>query len=385
MKNNFPFFLYYKKIINFDNSSTNQKPKIFFKSTINCLKIKNLNLNRGDFYLINKLEIFYNKFKLLIKKILNINYLEEIIISYNSTFSINFLINNLLNFFITKNEIIVSNTEHNSIIIPLINFIKKKNCIIKIIPTFKNYINNNLLCNYYNNLTKLLIINHLSNNIGIINNIKNLSKISHFNNTIIFVDSTQSISYILKNIKKIKIDFLIFSLHKIFSATGVSVIYFNLFFNNKLSYLYYGGSSIKFLNYKEIFLKKNSLKFEIGTINLNGIFSSYYSLKWYLKNKKNIFFLNYYLKKNFFFLFKKKKKNIINIFLLNIKKNFLFIYFLEKNKILTRCDNLCNYIKNNFINKKKNCRISFSFYNNIKEILKLKFLIFFYNFKIKNY
>ncbi|AFP84262.1 aminotransferase class V-fold PLP-dependent enzyme [Candidatus Carsonella ruddii] len=384
MKKYFPIFYYYKKIIYFDNSSTNQKPKIYFKSILNCIKKKNFNINRGDNFFIKKVNLSINKFKLLIKKLILNNYLEEIVILFNSTYSINFILKSLINLIIKNKYILISNMEHNSIILPFLKIIKLKNCKLIVFPTINNNLCKNLICNYFKKNIIFFVVNQISN-LGLLNNIKKISIISHYNNCIIIVDATQSISFININIKCIKADFFFFSLHKIFSSTGVSILYYNLFYLNKLIIINYGSGITNIISYKKIKFKNFYEKFEIGTQNLLSIFSSYYSIKWFIKNKKYFFYINNYLKHIFQIIFKKKKKNLINNYLIKINKNIFFINFIELNKIICRCDLLCNFSKQLFLSKNKNCRISINFYNNIKEIIKLKFLIFFFNYNIINY
>ncbi|WGS67094.1 aminotransferase class V-fold PLP-dependent enzyme [Candidatus Carsonella ruddii] len=379
----FLFLSNFKKTIYFDNSSTNQKPKILFKSIINVLQKKNFNLNRGEYNLLQKNLIFLKKIKIIIKKIINSNFIEEIIFFYNSTFSINFILLNLKNFIKNNNEILISNKEHNSVLIPLLKIFKNKNIKIIVFPIYKNKININIFCNYINNNTYLFINNISSNNFGYINKLKKTIKICNYNNIITIVDATQSISSININLKKNKIDFLFFSFHKLYSLTGVSILYCKIFFLSKLNPILTGGGSLYYNGNKFIF-KNFDEKFYFGTQNIFSIYSSYYSLKWFLSNKKYIFFLNFFIKKTIFNIFNKKKSNFSNIILLKNYNNIFFNNYLDINKIISRCDNLCNFLKKMFINKNKNCRLSYNFFNTIKEILKIKFLIFFFNFKIIN-
>ncbi|WMC19303.1 MAG: aminotransferase class V-fold PLP-dependent enzyme [Candidatus Carsonella ruddii] len=379
----FLFLSNFKKIIYFDNSSTNQKPKILFKSVINILQKKNFNLNRGEYNLLQKNTIFFKKIKIMIKKIINSSFIEEIILFYNSTFSINFILLNLKNFIKVNNEILISNKEHNSVLIPILKIFKNKNIKLIIFPIYKNKININIFCNYIKKNTFLFINNVSSNNFGYINKLKKIIKVCNYNNIITILDATQSISNININVKKNKIDFLFFSFHKLYSLTGVSVLYCKIFFLSKLNPILTGGGSLYYNENKFVF-KNFDEKFYFGTQNIFSIYSSYYSLKWYFSNKKYIFFLNFFIKKTVFRIFSKKKSNFSNIILLKSYSSIFFSNYLDNNKIISRCDNLCNFLKKMFINKNKNCRLSYNFFNKIKEILKIKFLIFFFNFKIIN-
>lgn len=371
-----------KKKIYFDNSSTNQKPDILFKSIINILQKKNFNLNRGNFNINIKNFFLFKKIKKIFKILINNNFIEEIIFFSNSTFSINFILLNIINLIKINSEILISNKEHNSVLISLIKISKYKNIKIIIFPTInnKNYIN--IFCDFIKKNTFIFIFNQISNNYGYINKIKHFFIICYCNNIITILDCTQSISYINVNIKNIKINFIFLSLHKLYSLTGVSIMYCNIYMLSKINPIFLGGGISTIHNYI-IKLKKYNEKFFFGTQNFFSLFSSYYSLKWYLTNKKYIFYKNNYLKKNIFFIFNKKKKLFSNILLFKNKYTFFFNNYLNLNKIITRCDQLCNFMKNMFINKKTNCRISFNFFNKLKEILKIKFLIFFYNFRIK--
>ncbi|MFI4870098.1 MAG: aminotransferase class V-fold PLP-dependent enzyme [Candidatus Carsonella ruddii] len=298
-----------KKKIYFDNSSTNQKPNILFKSIINILQKKNFNLNRGNYNLNIKNLFFFKKIKKILTLLINNIFIEEIIFFFNSTFSINFLLLNLLNIIKKNYQILISNKEHNSILISLIKILKLKHNKIIVFPTIKNKNYLNIFCNFINFNTFIFIINQISNNFGYINKIKYFFKICLLNNIITILDSTQSITYLKINIKKINVIFLFFSFHKLYSLTGSSILFCNIFILKKINPLFSGGGGVSFVNYI-IKYKNYDEKFYFGTQNFISIFSSYYSIKWFITNKKNIFYKNLYFKKIIFYIFNKKKKTI---------------------------------------------------------------------------
>ncbi|XBT18655.1 MAG: aminotransferase class V-fold PLP-dependent enzyme [Candidatus Shikimatogenerans sp. Tcar] len=392
IKNKFPFFKK-NKIIYLDNASTTQKPYTVINN-ITYNYINNCTNNRSDNILSNKLNFNIYKTRKIIKEFINAKYLEEIIFTKNTTESLN-IISNCINIFFKKNDkIMISYYEHNSNYLPWIKLCNLYKLKLKFIPIKKNkLINYKKLKKNIKNI-KLISITHISNVFGIKNDIKKISKICIKNNIIFIVDCAQSISHLNINLKKISIDFLTFSLHKIYGPEGVGVLYGKKKLLNKMKFYNLGGGTINnIINFKKnlISYKKIPYIFEYGTLNNINIISSYKSFKFINKYKiKNIkIHENNILK---YCLYKLNKiKNII-IYFKNIKKYSIISFniknincydigfFLNKYNIFVRTGYHCsNLIFKKLKIKNGTIRISISIYNTYKDIdifiNRLKFIL----------
>ncbi|MDH3004945.1 MAG: aminotransferase class V-fold PLP-dependent enzyme [Candidatus Shikimatogenerans sp. JK-2022] len=383
IRKNFPIFkkkINGKKLIYFDNASTTQKPKCLIEKIKYYYFNLNSNINRNNCFLSNKTRNLINLTRKKIKEFINAKSLKEIIFTKGATESIN-LISKTLNIK-KKDEIIITEIEHNSNIFPWLLLKKEKKNILKIIKLNNNYnITLKKVIKNINKKTKLISLTHISNSLGIILPIKYLiKKIKKKNKKIlILLDGAQSISHIPINVQELNIDFYVFSTHKIYGPTGLGILYGKKKELKKLNFYQVGGSG-GFLNkIKEINKYNNFLpnKFEFGTPNICSIISFYYVIKFLEKIKiKNI---NLYEKKLIEYTKKKfeKNKNIEiygnnqqSILSFNIKNlnNLDIELFLNKYGICVRSGFHCNseFFKKKI--KKGTLRISYGLYNTYKEI-----------------
>ena len=278
IKKDFPIFK--KKLVYFDNASTTQKPNSVINKLTEFYSSYNANIHRGSYEIAEKATYEYEHVRKLTAKYINSKD-EEIIFTSGTTESIN-LIAYSLNEKISKgDEIIISEMEHHSNIIPWQMLVEKKNITLKYIPVDNN---GNL---DYSNLekiitpnTKLLSITHMSNTIGTINPIEKIIKIAKKHDIQVLIDAAQSASHIKIDVKKLNCDFLVFSAHKMMGPTGLGILYIKKSVAKSLPPFLRGGHMIKEVSSNTSTWNDLPWKFEAGTQKIAQVISFGEALKY---------------------------------------------------------------------------------------------------------
>ncbi|XBT18333.1 MAG: aminotransferase class V-fold PLP-dependent enzyme [Candidatus Shikimatogenerans sp. Tduv] len=393
IKKIFPF-LKKNKNIYLDNAATTHKPYFVINNIYNNY-IYNYSNNRSFYNLSDKINLNIYKTRNIIKKLIKAKHVEEIIFTKNTTESLNIIANCINIKYNRKFKIMISYYEHNSNYLPWIYFCNLYKYKLVFIPLNKKKLIDFKKIKKNIKNVKIISITYISNVFGIKNNIKKISKICKKNNIILIVDCAQAIGHININLKKINIDFLAFSIHKIYGPEGVGILYGKKKLLKKMKFYNLGGGTINYIiNLKKnlISYKKIPYLYESGTQNNISIISTYKAIKFIKKckikniclyEKKIIKYCQYKLSKikNIKIYFKKENKYSIISFNINNINCYDIGYFLNKYNINVRtgyhCSNLIfkklNFTKNGTI------RISIAIYNNYKDIdifiKKLKFIL----------
>ena len=233
-KKDFPIFKNKKNsthpLIYFDNASTTQKPQCVIDTLVNYYTQYNANIHRGAYSIAEKATLEFENARSEVAKFINANN-KEIIFTKGTTESINLIAYTFESMLRSGDEIIISEMEHHSNILPWQMLKEKKDIKLKYIPMLENgELDINKLGSLINNKTKLISIIYMSNILGTINPINKITSIAKQYNIPVLIDAAQSISHHKIDVKKINCDFLAFSGHKLMGPTGVGVLYIN---NNK--------------------------------------------------------------------------------------------------------------------------------------------------------
>jgi len=270
------------KLIYLDNASTTQKPLPIINSVSNFYKKNNANVHRGTYHIAELATKQYEFSREKIAQFINADH-DEIVFTKSTTEAINLIAYSLgMNHYVRGDEIIISEMEHHSNIIPWQIISRKFNLILKYIPLNNNgTLNIEILPKLITNKTKLISITHMSNVLGTINPINDIIKIAKKNNIETLIDAAQSISHIKIDIKKLGCDYMVFSGHKIMGPTGVGVLYGNKNKLNKLSPFLGGGHMIKEVSMNKFSYNEAPWKFEAGTPNIAQVIGLGEAIKYY--------------------------------------------------------------------------------------------------------
>jgi len=275
IRNDFPILrqkIYGKPLIYFDNAATTQKPKIVIETINKLYSEHNSNVHRGVHYLSGQLTEMYELAREKVQNFLNAKSNQEIIFTKGATDSINLVAYSFGEAYIKENdEIIVSEMEHHSNIVPWQIICKRKSAKLRVIPINDK---GELLLDEYkkliNSKTKLVAVVHASNSLGTINPVKEIVTIAHENNIPVLIDGAQAIQHGNIDVQDIDCDFYAFSGHKIYGPAGIGVLYGKERWLDEMPPCQGGGDMIDRVKFEHTTYNDLPFKFEAGTPNYIG-------------------------------------------------------------------------------------------------------------------
>jgi cysteine desulfurase/selenocysteine lyase len=262
-----------KPLIYFDNGATAQKPKQVIDAITNFYANQNSNIHRGVHTLSREITIAYEDARKTIQNHLNAKFAHEIIFTRGTTESINLVAHCFGKIHIEAgDEIIITQMEHHSNIVPWQLLCEEKKAILKFIPINQA---GELLIDELPKLitskTKLVAFTHISNTLGTINPVKEIiSTIRNLSHAAILVDGAQAVPHLQPDVQDLDCDFYVFSGHKLFGPTGVGILFGKEEWLNKFPPYQSGGGIIKTVTLKKTEFADLPLKLEAGTPHIEG-------------------------------------------------------------------------------------------------------------------
>jgi cysteine desulfurase/selenocysteine lyase len=262
-----------KPLIYFDSGATAQKPQQVIDTVCEYYSLHNANIHRGVHTLSQEITIAYENARGTIQKHLNAAFAKEIIFTKGTTDSISLVAYSFGKKFISKgDEIIVSEMDHHSNILPWQQLCEDRGAVLKIIPINEA---GELLLDKFENLlnskTKIVAVTHVSNTLGTINPIKELIRMAHSKNVPVLVDGAQAVPHMTVDVQDLDADFYCFSGHKLFGPTGIGVLYGKEKWLNVMPPYQVGGGTIKTVSFTKTEYADLPLRFEAGTPHIEGV------------------------------------------------------------------------------------------------------------------
>ncbi len=275
IKKDFPIFeekINKHKLIYLDNSATTQKPKNVINAISNYYKTSNANTHRSVHELASRATIQLEAARGTVAKFIGAD-VEEIIFTSGTTDSLNKLALSLQSIINKGDEIILTEMEHHSNIVPWQQIAEKTGATIKWLEITKDFrLDLTTLKKMITKRTKILSLTQVSNVLGTINPIKAIiTNAKNINPEIITViDAAQSVPHIKVDVKELGCDFLAFSGHKTLGPTGIGVLYGRRELLTKMSPFSFGGGMILEVTKQKSSWNDIPYKFEAGTPNIEG-------------------------------------------------------------------------------------------------------------------
>ena len=370
-------------IIYFDSAATSLKPRILTDTLTDYYNNYSSNVHRGDYDIGIKAETMYEISRNKVAKFINAN-TDEIVFTSGTTDSLNKIIQGYFYDYLNDgDEVLTTQAEHASLILPLFELKDKKNISIKYIPLNSEYtFTLDDLKNSVTSKTKVIALSYITNIIGDIRSIKEIVEYAHKNNIKILVDAAQAAPHKKIDVKDLDVDFLAFSMHKMLGPTGVGILYGKkeLLLNTK-PIIVGGGMNASFESDGTRVYSELPHNLEAGTPNISGVIATGAIIDYI--NSIGIEKIEEYeigLKK---YLIEKLESNS-NIVIYNKNTSTGLVTFnykglfsqdlaiiLNKYNICVRAGNHCSKLFKNELGVKNTVRISFYLYNTKEEIDKL--------------
>ena len=260
-------------LVYLDNAATSQKPKEVIDAIADYYSSYNSNVHRGVHRLSEQATEAYEGTREVIRDFINASDQREIIFVRGTTEGINLVSNSFGNAFIHEgDEIIISEMEHHSNIVPWQILCQEKKAELKVIH-FND--DGELLLDEYERLlsprTKLVSITHVSNALGTINPVKIIIEMAHSRGVPVLIDGAQAIPHSPVDVRELDCDFYVFSGHKVFGPTGIGVLYGKAEYLDSMPPFQGGGDMIKSVTLEKTIYNDLPYKFEAGTPNIAGV------------------------------------------------------------------------------------------------------------------
>ncbi len=264
-----------KLLIYLDNAATNQKPLSVINSISNYYETINSNVHRGLHTLSERATEAYEGSREKVREFINANSTNEIVFVRGTTEGVNLAASTFGKANVNEgDEIIVTEMEHHSNLVPWQNLCKEKNAVLKFIPVSDE---GELILDDLENLitvkTKIISVVYISNTLGTINPVKKIIETAHRYNVPVMLDAAQAAPHLKIDVKDLDCDFLAFSGHKIYGPTGIGILYAKEKFLEEMPPYQFGGEMIKTVSYEQTVYNDLPYKFEAGTPNISGAIS----------------------------------------------------------------------------------------------------------------
>ncbi|PKW28958.1 aminotransferase class V-fold PLP-dependent enzyme [Flavobacterium lindanitolerans] len=260
-----------KPLVYFDNAATSQKPKVVIDAITAYYEEINANIHRGVHKLSQLATDAYEISRSKIQHHINARHNHEVIFTSGTTHGINLVSNGFAAILKADDEVMVSNLEHHSNIVPWQMLCERTGAKLTVIP-----MNNQgeLVLEEFEKLlsekTKIVAVNHISNALGTINPIKEIIEKAHKAGAAVLIDGAQAAPHIKPDVQELDCDFYVFSGHKICGPTGSGILYGKEAWLNKLPPYQGGGEMIKEVTFEKTTYAELPHKFEAGTPNIEG-------------------------------------------------------------------------------------------------------------------
>lgn len=259
--------IYNKPLVYLDNAATTQKPLSVIEAMNNEYLNVNSNVHRGVHWLSQQATELHESARETLRKFINAKSTNEIIFTRGTTESINLVASSFVEGFMNAgDEVIVSEMEHHSNIVPWQLQMARKGIALKVAPIDdEGNLDMEAFKKLFSERTKLVSIAHVSNVLGTVNPIDEIIQFSHSQGVPVLVDGAQSAPHFAIDVQAMDCDFFALSGHKMYGPTGIGVLYGKEEWLDRIPPYQGGGEMIETVSFDKVTFEKPPLKFEAGT------------------------------------------------------------------------------------------------------------------------
>ncbi len=260
--------VYGKPLVYLDNAATTQKPLCVLDAMREEYLNVNANVHRGVHYLSQQATDLHEAARERVRQFIHAKKTEEIVFTRGTTEAINLVAACFCESQMQEgDEVLVSDMEHHSNIVPWQLQAQCKGIVVKHLPITDDgsLVGCDSIAAYLTERTKLVSVTHVSNVLGTINPVKEIVKMSHERGIPVLIDGAQSTPHMTIDVQDLNCDFFAFSGHKMYGPTGIGVLYGKEEWLEKLPPYQGGGEMIDKVSWERTTFERLPYKFEAGT------------------------------------------------------------------------------------------------------------------------
>ncbi len=262
-----------KPLVYLDNAASTQKPACVIETLDRYYREYNANIHRGVHTLSQLATEAYEESRETIARFLDAASSKEIIFVRGTTEAINLVAQTFgRNEIKAGDEIIISEMEHHSNIVPWQMLCEQTGAVLRVIPISDA---GEICMDEYEKLlgskTRLVAVGHISNALGTINPVKKITEMAHAHGARVLLDGAQSVAHLPVDVQDLDCDFYAFSGHKIFAPTGIGVLYGKQALLEAMPAWQGGGDMIRTVSFSGTTYNDLPHKFEAGTPHIAGV------------------------------------------------------------------------------------------------------------------
>ena len=267
IKKDFPIFNN-SDLVYLDNAATTHKPQSVLNAVDRLYTEANANVHRALYSLGSESTERFENSRTKVADFINSNSAKEIIFTSGTTESINLLARSVGNILNPGDEILISEMEHHSNIVPWQLTAERTGTTLNYIPvTETGELDLSEPDQYFKPNTKIVSITHISNVLGTINPVKKLAEMAHDMGALFIVDGAQGVPHLQVNVQDLGCDFYAFSGHKMLGPTGIGALWGKTELLNEMDPFMGGGEMIETVTMESSTWNEIPYKFEAGTPN----------------------------------------------------------------------------------------------------------------------
>lgn len=261
--------VYGKDLVYFDNAATSQRVRTVLDEWNRISAESNANIHRAVHRLADEATQAYEAARDAVKGFLNASAREEIVFTSGTTAAINLVAFCFGEAFVGEgDEVVVTEAEHHSNIVPWQMMCRRKGAVLKVLPVDDHgHLKVEMLDEILTDRTRIMAVTHISNVLGIINPVKEIIEKCHAKGVPVLVDGAQGAVHCRPDVQEMDCDFYVFSGHKLYAATGTGVLYGKRKWLDAMPPYMGGGEMVGTVTFAETTYAPLPMKYEAGTQN----------------------------------------------------------------------------------------------------------------------
>ena len=259
--------VYNRPLVYLDNAATTQKPKCVIEALSDYYLTLNSNIHRGVHYLSQQATEAFEIARRRVQTFINAPHSEEVVFTRGATEAINLVASCFGRRFLAEgDEVLISEMEHHSNIVPWQLICEEKKAQLRVIPFDEN---GELDLAAYERLltdkTRIVAVTHVSNTLGTVNPVRKIVEMAHQRGIPVMIDGAQAVSHLKVDVQALDCDFYCFSGHKMYAPMGIGVMYGKTRGLEEMPPYQGGGEMIKQVTFEKTTYNELPFKFEAGT------------------------------------------------------------------------------------------------------------------------